>query len=160
MTSTFRSSRRIISVVERQYELSRVDSISNRCLQQLCRPGRAGITLQQPGGVTRAQPGIGGARLFELQHRGASSAMTGTGHVGMTGHDVALDVGWQLPALGWTKVNVDGSWTWYINLRILNSSLYVEVITRWQIVFLVSLIRWILMFMFLSTSWTIFKIYF
>ncbi|KAK8608126.1 hypothetical protein V6N13_023557 [Hibiscus sabdariffa] len=82
---------------------------NGRCLQQLCRPGRAGITLQQPGGVTRAQPGIGGARLFELQHRGASSAMTGTGHVGMTGHDVALDVGWQLPALGWTKVNVDGS---------------------------------------------------
>ncbi|KAK8574612.1 hypothetical protein V6N12_062302 [Hibiscus sabdariffa] len=39
--------------------------------------------------------------------------MTGTVHVRMTGtagHVVALDVGWQLPTRGWTKVNVDGNW--------------------------------------------------
>ncbi|KAK8568899.1 hypothetical protein V6N13_106778 [Hibiscus sabdariffa] len=62
---------------------------------------------KQPGGLTRAQSGIRGARPLELQHRGASSAMTGTGHVGMTGtagHAVALDDGWRLPALGWSKL--------------------------------------------------------
>ncbi|KAK8516807.1 hypothetical protein V6N13_080909 [Hibiscus sabdariffa] len=81
----------------------------SRCLQQLYRPRHAGSSLQQPCGMSSAQPGVGSVRSVEPQHRGATNEMIGTGHVGMARHASALDEGWQFPASGCTKVNIDGS---------------------------------------------------
>ncbi|KAK8676089.1 hypothetical protein V6N13_034143 [Hibiscus sabdariffa] len=56
--------------------------------------------------------------------------MTGTVHVRMTGtagHVVALDVGWQLPTRGWTKVNVDGNCEWMLGHAICGGGLEAEL---------------------------------